>query len=74
MIPSSCRWRSTATPITVHGDGSQFRNYVYVEDLADAHVLALSEDAENEVFNLEGAEPITIRHLTETIRDSSTSR
>jgi UDP-glucose 4-epimerase len=56
--------------ITVHGDGSQFRNYVYVEDLAEAHVLALSEDAENEVFNLEGAEPITIRRVTEAIRDT----
>src|SRR2546430_12378283 len=33
---------------TVNGDGSQFRNYVYVDDLADAHLAALSGDAENE--------------------------
>jgi UDP-glucose 4-epimerase len=70
VIPRFVRMALDGEPITVHGDGSQFRNYVYVEDLADAHVLALSEDAENEVFNLEGAEPITIRRVTEAIRDS----
>jgi UDP-glucose 4-epimerase len=54
---------------TVHGDGSQFRNYVYVDDLADAHLAALSGDAENEVFNLKGPEPITIRRVAEEVRD-----
>jgi UDP-glucose 4-epimerase len=29
----------------------------------------LSKNAENDVFNLEGAEPITIRRVTEAIRD-----
>ena len=54
---------------TVHGDGSQFRNYVYVDDLADAHLAALSGDAENEVFNLKGPEPTTIRRIAEEVRD-----
>jgi UDP-glucose 4-epimerase len=70
VIPRFVRMALDGDPITVHGDGSQFRNYVYVEDLADAHVLALSDEAENEVFNLEGAEPVTIRRVTEAIRDS----
>ncbi len=69
VIPRFVQMALSGDPITVHGDGSQFRNYVYVEDLADAHVLALSDVAENEVFNLEGPRPITIRHVTETIRD-----
>jgi UDP-glucose 4-epimerase len=69
VIPRFVQMALAGDPITVHGDGSQFRNYVYVEDLADAHVLALSDIAENEVFNLEGPRPITIRHVTETIRD-----
>ena len=34
-------------PITVDGDGSQYRNYVFVEDLARAHVLALEPAAAN---------------------------
>jgi UDP-glucose 4-epimerase len=65
VIPRFVQMALAGDTITVHGDGSQFRNYVYVEDLADAHVLA-----ENEVFNLEGAEPITIRRVTEAIRDT----
>ena len=69
VIPRFVRMALDGETITVHGDGSQFRNYVYVEDLADAHVLTLSEEGENEVFNLEGAEPITIRRVTEAIRD-----
>jgi UDP-glucose 4-epimerase len=70
VIPRFLHMALNGETITVHGDGSQFRNYVYVEDLAEAHVLALSPDAENEVFNLEGAEPITIRRVTEAIRDT----
>jgi UDP-glucose 4-epimerase len=70
VIPRFVHMALKGETITVHGDGSQFRNYVYVEDLAEAHVLALSPDAENEVFNLEGAEPITIRRVTEAIRDT----
>jgi UDP-glucose 4-epimerase len=70
VIPRFVQMALAGDTITVHGDGSQFRNYVYVEDLADAHVLALSDEAENEVFNLEGAEPITIRRVTEAIRDT----
>jgi UDP-glucose 4-epimerase len=70
VIPRFVSMALNGETITVHGDGSQFRNYVYVEDLADAHVLALTDEAENEVFNLEGAEPITIRRVTEAIRDT----
>lgn len=54
-------------PITVHGDGSQHRNYVYVGDLARAHVLALDPAGANQVFNLEGAEAVTVRGLVEAI-------
>jgi UDP-glucose 4-epimerase len=55
--------------LTIHGDGLQFRNYVYVEDLADAHLLALTGKGANQVFNLEGPEPITIQRMAEVIRD-----
>jgi UDP-glucose 4-epimerase len=54
--------------ITIQGDGSQFRNYVYVEDLAAAHVLALDASAENEVFNLEGPDRVTVRRIVEAVR------
>src|SRR5437763_115338 len=53
--------------LTIQGDGSQYRNYVYVEDLADAHVLALAPEAANQTFNLEGREKISIRSMVESI-------
>lgn len=54
-------------PITLQGDGSQYRYYVYVEDLAEAHLLALGDAGENETFNLEGRERVTIRRLVDAI-------
>jgi UDP-glucose 4-epimerase len=55
-------------PITIMGDGSQYRNFIYVEDLADAQVLALSEVAKNQIYNLEGSHRISIREVAETVQ------
>jgi UDP-glucose 4-epimerase len=67
VIPRFVKAALAGEAITVHGDGSQYRNYVYIDDLADAHVLALGPAAANETFNLEGAERVTIRDLVESI-------
>jgi UDP-glucose 4-epimerase len=56
-------------PLRIDGDGSQERRFVYVEDLAAAHVLALSKAGENRTYNLESNETISIRQLAETVRD-----
>jgi UDP-glucose 4-epimerase len=69
VIPRFVRNALDGETNIVNGDGSQFRNYVYVDDLADAHLAALPGDAENEVFNLKGPEPITIRRIAEEVRD-----
>ena len=47
--------------LRIDGDGAQERSFVYVEDLAAAHVLALAPVAENRTYNLEANEPISIR-------------
>ena len=54
--------------ITINGDGAFFRSYVAVEDLARAHVLALGDAARNEVLDLEGPEPVSVRRIAETVR------
>jgi UDP-glucose 4-epimerase len=54
-------------PLRIDGDGAQERSFVYVEDLAAAHVLALEPVAVNRTYNLEANEPISIRRLAETI-------
>jgi len=55
-------------PLTIAGDGSQYRNFVYVEDLAEGSVLALKQIAKNRIYNLNGKEKITIRQIAEIIQ------
>jgi UDP-glucose 4-epimerase len=54
-------------PLRIDGDGSQQRSFVYVEDLAQAHVKALDELATNRTFNIEGAVPVSIREIAESV-------
>lgn len=55
-------------PIKIFGDGSAMRRFVFVEDLAQAHVLALhKEEAKGQTYNLEGDVPVTIKDLAETV-------
>ena len=56
-------------PLTIAGDGSQFRRFVYVEDLAEGNVLALKSIAKNKIYNLDGREKITIRQIVNTIQE-----
>jgi UDP-glucose 4-epimerase len=51
--------------IQIYGDGSQLRDFVYVDDAADAFLRAGALDACNgEVFNVGGTEPTRHRDLT----------
>lgn len=67
VIPIFLKNALAGESITISGDGSQYRNFIYVEDLARVHVLALDASAENQVYNLEGPTKITIRDIAETI-------
>jgi UDP-glucose 4-epimerase len=50
--------------IEIYGDGSQLRDFVYVDDAAEAFLLAgASEACNGDVFNVGGAEPISHRDL-----------
>lgn len=54
-------------PLIIFGDGSAARRFVYVDDLALAHVLALQDIAANQVYNLEGRRLVTIKELAELV-------
>ena len=68
VIPRFVRAALAGEKITIHGDGLQYRNYVYVEDMADAHLLTLADEATNQTFNLEGPAPVSIRQVAEVVR------
>ena len=55
-------------PLTIQGDGMQFRKFVYVEDLAEGNVLALKPNARGNTYNLDGKEKVSIRELAETVQ------
>jgi len=56
--------------IQIFGDGSQVRDFVYVDDASDAFLRAGASDACNgEVFNVGGSEPIAHRQLVELLID-----
>lgn len=54
-------------PITIAGTGDQQRNYVYVTDLADAHVRALDPAATDQTLALEGGAPVSVREIADTV-------
>ena len=70
VIPKFVGMALRGEPLTIQGDGSQYRNYVYVEDLAEAHVLALGPEAANQTFNLEGPEKVSIRRVVDSIGEA----
>jgi UDP-glucose 4-epimerase len=54
-------------PLTLAGDGQQFRQFIYVEDLAEGNVAALAPSAIGRTYNLDGAERVTIRQIADTV-------
>jgi UDP-glucose 4-epimerase len=51
--------------IQIYGDGSQVRDFVYVDDAADAFLRAgASASCNGEAFNVGGDRPISLRDLT----------
>jgi UDP-glucose 4-epimerase len=56
--------------IQVYGDGSQLRDFVYVDDAADAFLRAGASDACNgQAFNVGGEAPISHRELVTLLLD-----
>ncbi len=56
--------------IQVFGDGSQLRDFVFVDDAADAFLRAGATDAcDGGVFNVGGPEPISHKELVELLID-----
>lgn len=68
LIPALLKRALSGQPLLISGDGSQSRNFVYVEDLARAHVLGLADSCVNQTFNLDGNRPISVLEVAEAIR------
>jgi UDP-glucose 4-epimerase len=58
-------------PLTIAGDGSTTRSFIYVEDLADGIVAALRPEAAGRTYNLSGDEVVTILEIAERVQENT---
>lgn len=60
--------------IPVYGDGSQLRDYNYIDDVVDAFLLAAASDIWNgTVFNLGSVDPISLKDTAEMLIEENGS-
>ena len=69
VVPAFVKKALAGEPLTIAGDGSQGRRFVYVEDLAEGCVRGLAPDAANRVYNLVGDETVTVKEIASIVRD-----
>jgi len=58
-----------AQPLTIVGDGSQSRDFLFVTDVAQAFLAAAETNISGNIFNLGAGDPRTILSLAEMISD-----
>ena len=54
-------------PPKVNGDGTQFRDFVYVKDVADANIMSMNSKINHEFFNVGTNTSISILDLAKTV-------
>src|SRR5207247_8777915 len=59
--------RAHGPPLTVVGDGTQRRDFVYVTDVARAFLLAAESSVSGEVFNVGAGDPQSVNRLVALI-------
>ncbi len=50
-------------PISILGDGSQTRDFTYVDDIVEANLLAMQKPVQGEVFNIGGGCRISLNDV-----------
>ena len=56
-------------PITIFGDGSQSRDFVFVTDVVDATIAAVEKPLRSRVFNIASGRETTILNLAEKMQE-----
>ncbi len=64
------KWIDEGTPIKLFGDGSQARDFTYVDDIAKGTILAMEREVGYEIINLGGGKnPISLKTIIEKIEN-----
>lgn len=60
-------------PLVINGDGTQVRDFVYVEDVAEANLAAMQSKIDNGFFNIGTGMATSIKQLAQIMIDISNS-
>jgi UDP-glucose 4-epimerase len=60
-------------PLTVHGDGTQTRDFVHVADVVEANCLAAVQGMAGEAYNIGTGRSISVRELAEIVTELTDS-
>ena len=64
------KWIDEETPIKLFGDGTQARDFTYVDDIAEGTILAMEKEVGYEIINLGGGKnPISLKTIIEKIEN-----
>ena len=55
LVPKFTNQLLRGRPVTLHGDGSNTRNFLYVEDVAEAFDVLLHKASVGEIYNIGGS-------------------
>lgn len=55
--------------IKIHGNGSQTRQFIYVRDLAEGNAACSKQEGENQVFNINGSEKISVIQIVQVLEE-----
>jgi UDP-glucose 4-epimerase len=57
------------TPPQIHGDGSASMDFIFVDDIARANILAMKSDREDDVYNIASGHETTLLELWRAIQE-----
>lgn len=69
VISIFCEQALADEPLTVHGDGAQTRDFVFIDDIVQANLRAATTDHVGTAYNIGTGDPVTIAELAELIVD-----
>lgn len=71
VVAKFCKDQLAGRGITIHGDGAQTRDFIHVDDLCRAILLALRSGVGGEVFQIATGVETSIQELAELFREVS---
>lgn len=75
VIPSFIEKALRNDPLTIHGDGKQTRDFIYVRDSVKAYEkLFERDDLKGEIFNIGSGKQTSVIEIAEKIKNLSSSR